>query len=246
MDELLNKLQEHMLIGENILKWNKCRLHLDEKKEENNIKKNKSVIKHFQKRDINKSETFAPYQFDKLFWCYFVMEKGMDFYNRNSKHLFSIEQEFKFESISILRSKKSILKNLKISLQDVENNLIGDKKISLNTLHALCVAYDKSLVLKNKEIFFDYNYGSKYNCIEIDDKNIFLHLGDIDKLIATIKESNLILDNQKPLRAFSFYKVDDLKNMANKLNINIKDENHKVYKKCDLYELIQSKIKKLT
>lgn len=169
----------------------------------------------------------------------------MEDYNYNKQHLFEAEQKFKFETIDNIREKKSILKSLKINISNVENNLINDKKMSLLTLYALCAIYDISLIIKHEEIYYDFNFGEEYKYIEIKEKNIGLHLGDISNSIKTIKANCFALDIKKPIRAASFYKLKELCEIAKKLNIDT-NCNNKQLKKNDLYELILSKIKKLT
>lgn len=237
MANIIANLSSNMLTEDNINKW------ISVEQKNNGTKK---LIKKNVKAEIkNDSDIFYLNEFDKLFWYFFIIVRSMENYTYNKQHLFEAEQKFKFETIDNIREKKSILKSLKINISNVENNLINDKKMSLLTLYALCAIYDISLIIKHEEIYYDFNFGEEYKYIEIKEKNIGLHLGDISNTIETIKANSFAVDIKKPIRAASFYKLKELYEMAKKLNIDTNCNNRQL-KKNDLYELILSKIKKLT
>ncbi len=64
-----------------------------------------------------------------------------------------------------------------------------------------------------------------------------------DEELQKILNSYYNIENiDKPLKAFSNYKLDDLVSIAEKLNINIYDEHSKKKKKQELYENILQKL----
>lgn len=236
-----NILSKNMYTNQNINEWTK-NLNFN-----NN---NKKTVINRPSINISNNETictqmFNPNQRDKLFWCLYVIINSLDDYNKNLNHIFSIEKKFKYESIDLLRKEKVLLKNNKIKINEVENNLVSENKISLQAFYSFCIIYQKSVIIKNEEIYYDINFGNKYFLIDIKNKNIKLHLGNISNIIDNIKQKNFCLEINKSMKNISFYKILDLQNIAKKLNIPIIKDNKKL-KKQDLYELILFKIKKLT
>ena len=63
-----------------------------------------------------------------------------------------------------------------------------------------------------------------------------------EELQEILKSYYAIENIDKPLKAFSNYKLDDLVIIAEKLNINIYDEHSKKKKKQELYENILQKL----
>lgn len=234
-------LFQNMHTNKNINEWTK-----NLNNNHNNKKKiiNKPSINISNNVKIS-TQIFNPNQNDKLFWCLYVIINSLDDYKKNINHLFSIEKKFKYDTIDLLRKQKSLLKENKIRINEVENNLVSENKISLQVFYSFCIIYQKSVIIKNEEVYFDINFGDKYYLIDINNKNIKLHLGNISNLIENIKKNNYCLEINKSIKNISFYKISDLQNIAKKLNIPIIKDNKKL-KKQDLYELILFKIKKLT
>jgi len=234
-------LSPNMYTNQNINEWTK---YVNINKNTRKAIINKPCINISNNEKIC-SEIFHPNQNDKLFWCLYVIINSLDDYNKNINRLFSIEKKFKYDSIDVLRKQKTLLKDNKIKINEIENNLVSENKISLPVFYSFCIIYQKSVIIKNAEIYYDINFGDKYHLIEINNKNIKLHLGNISNLIENIKNNNYCLEINKPIKNISFYKISDLQNIAKKLNIQIIKDNKKL-KKQDLYELILFKIKKLT
>lgn len=236
-----NILSKNMYTNQNINEWTK-NLNFN-----NNNKKtviNRPSI-NISNNETICTQTFNPNQSDKLFWCLYVIINSLDDYNKNLKHIFSVEKKFKYDSIDLLRKQKVLLKNNKIKINEIESNLVSENKISLQVFYSFCIIYQKSVIIKNEEIYYDINFGNKYFLIDIKNKNIKLHLGNISNIIDNIKKNNYCLEINKSIKNISFYKILDLQNIAKKLNIQIITDNKKL-KKQDLYELILFKIKKLT
>ena len=237
-EHTFNKMREYMFYEENLCKWTR----LIEAKTERSVK---SKIKKHVLRKPN-IETFKPQQRDKLFWCFYVIFKGMEEYNMAQSNLFSIEKDFKFKTIEIFRKKKSEMKAMKMKIVDIEDNLINGKTINIKTMQALCYVYEKSIIYKHENMFYDFNYGSSYTLIELGEKGLIeMHLKTDDKIIQSIKEKHFCVDIVKPIRGISYYSVTDIHEIASKLAIKNKDDNNKSKTKKALYEEIVQMLEKL-
>ena len=119
-------LFQNMHTNQNINEWTK---HLNNN--HNNKKKiiNKPSIYISNNVKIS-TQIFNPNQSDKLFWCLYVIINSLDDYNKNINHLFSIEKKFKYDTIDLLRKQKSLLKENKIRINEIENNLVSENKIA--------------------------------------------------------------------------------------------------------------------
>jgi hypothetical protein len=80
---------------------------------------------------------------------------------------------------------------------------------------------------------------SEFNNFDIELANNSITEEELQKIL----KSYYVIENiEKPLKAFSSYKLDDLVYIAEKLSINIYDENTKKKKKQQLYENIIQKL----
>lgn len=251
--EVVKNLEKFMMTNSNISNWSESIIEL--KEPVSNVinksfnKENKIISEIPESR--KKINYFVSDQQDKLFWIFFVICNSINMYNQNKLHLYELEQKFKYDSIKILKSKKDILKSLKFKIQDTESSLITDKLISLKVIAALCVCYEKSIFIKKEDIYYDFNYGEDYNFIEYKNNKYILYLGDQSKTIEEVKNNQFGINIQKPIKSVSSYKLKELQEIAEKLNIEVKkcDSNSlkMIYlKKNELYELLLNKIKKLT
>ena len=175
---------------------------------------------------------------------------------------FKIMKEFKIASVEKLKNQKNILKDFKIQKSAVEDDLTNNEKISFKTFHALCVLYlvnvivirdnntycvlctnsdEKVINLQNYKLLKITNVkmSSQFNNFDIELANNSITEEELQKIL----KSYYVIENiEKPLKAFSNYKLDDLVSIAEKLSINIYDEHAKKKKKQELYENIIQKL----
>jgi hypothetical protein len=171
-------------------------------------------------------------------------------------------KEFKIASVEKLKNQKNILKDFKIQKSAVEDDLTNNEKISFRTFHALCVLYlvnvivirdnntycvlctnddEKVINLQNYKLLKISNVkmSSQFNNFDIELANNSITEEELQKIL----KSYYVIENiEKPLKAFSNYKLDDLVSIAEKLSINIYDEHAKKKKKQELYENIIQKL----
>ena len=208
------------------------------------IKSTHSNKEYKKKSIVNKESTlFSPYHDDKLFWIFYILKNGIEDYNLIGKNHFFIEQEEKIKQIKIIRENKDILKKNKWKKNKLEPNLIGDRKINLTTFFCICNLNNINICIKNDKCLYDCveeSYDTKINIIK-KEKNIFtIDLIEINlETYKKMKENHwLINDISKPLRAISYYKINDLISICKKLDISIykkvKDKD-KLLKKKELY-----------
>jgi hypothetical protein len=240
MNKLISSLEINSLTNKNI------RIYC---KEIENINRDNFLGKEtIKKQDTYKNlqnntttELFIPKYRDKLFWCFYIIENGYMKYE-TIHNAFITEKNNKIEICENLRKKKDIIKMLKIKKNILDNNLCNEEKISLLTFINLCRIFNYSFLILNGKI--------GYSNIIKDSKDTFLILKDgvdyglySDESKKTVKikralENNWIITNfKKPLKGISSYKIAELKEICNKLDINIIKK-----KKKELYNLIQEKL----
>ena len=236
-EHIFKDLKEYMFTGENMLRYicsdDTC-IKSQNKFKKNSVKVNKQI------------DVFYPHQKDELFWCFFIILKGMEFYKFFNEHTFKYEKEFKIDSVEKMREKKDILKQQKIKLPHVEDELVNKSKISLFTLHALCIVYKISIlyVWGRKYCFFEYGEKLEYIIIT-DDVQHKIGIKECIKMedIKFIQDNYWYIENlSKPLRTITSYSIKELQEICRKLEIPIIDSTGKKYTKKILYENIMQKI----
>lgn len=177
---------------------------------------------------------------DKLFWSFYIFLNGYDEYYL-IKNFFITEKNIKIDNIIKIRENKDILKSHKIVKSVIENELANEKKISIVTLNALALIYKLNILyIKNRFIYvMNYSEVPLKECKNIieekKDKEIYL-INLEPEIIAQVLNNYYIIDNiNKPFNAISYYKIQDLINIAKKLNLDIQNK-----KKVDLYTEINN------
>jgi hypothetical protein len=177
---------------------------------------------------------------DKLFWSFYIFLNGYDEYYL-IKNFFITEKNIKIDNIIKIRENKDILKSHKIVKSVIENELANEKKISILTLNALALIYKLNILyIKNRFIYvMNYSEVPLKECKNIieekKDKEIYL-INLEPEIIDQVLNDYYIIDNiNKPFNAISYYKLNDLINIAKKLNLDTQNK-----KKVDLYTEINN------
>jgi hypothetical protein len=221
------------------------------------INYSKKYSKYNEPFKINNHKNFA----DKLFWIFYKIINNLNDTDLEHINSFKIMKEFKINSVEKLKNQKNILKDYKIQKSAVEDDLTNNEKISFKTFHALCVLYLVNVILirdNNTYCVLCTNNDEKvinlqnYKLLKITNVKMSSQFNNFDiELVNSITEEELqkilksyyaIENLEKPLKAFSSYKLDDLVSLAEKLNINVYDEHTKKNKKQELYENILQKL----
>jgi hypothetical protein len=149
----------------------------------------------------------------------------------------------------MIRNNKDILKLHKIKpFTELEDDLANKEKISVKTFIALCILENINILLVDKRKIFELT------CIDITEQNpvhIIHRNSQTYEHHIELNVTNNILQNYREkyykmssfdttLKSIGTYKLDELINLCNKLDINIsKNETDKKKKtKKEIYELL--------
>ena len=273
--QIFNKLEEYMFTRGNMAKYNKVfsTMIIEKIKEE---KFNKQAQAHAQIPDtqipvvsapapapvpvpvpvpvpiiVKKKEThFTPVQKDKLFWSFYIILKGFDDYELCQSGHFAIEKNFKISTVEKLRSLKNELKEAKLKLNELEDELVNKEMISLKGLHALCFVHKVSITYIYGRMYCEFLYGAISTDPNVDGgvstSNVIIKMGVTDNSVkydtteeymTSIRDNFWKIENtQKPLGSAGTYSLKDLQDICNKLEIPIINETGKNKLKTALYE----------
>jgi hypothetical protein len=203
---------------------------------------------NIQKKPEKKQDLFIPNQQDTLFWCFYIMKNGDLNYETlfNKNHL--IAKQLKIDLISLIREKKDVLKTYKFDTKtNIESNLANDNTINSKTFLSLCALENINVIYISKKTYFE---------LLMNDSNIIYIVHEIASQgkynnkygfeMATVDSLNSIKDTlykiekvDKPIKALSAYKVQELIEICNKLAIETANkETGKAKTKNELYEAI--------
>jgi hypothetical protein len=201
------------------------------------------------------SPSFCPKEKDRLFWCFFIMKNGFIEYEKLrldiEKHEsinMVVEKKLKIEYVDKLRQNKNIIKKYKIaSLTDVENYLVNENMIDVKTFLVLCILEELSVLYLRKNTYYDLSFVSsdtpsnKQHVVLCHSP--FKYTYECEKTstdIQTYKNTYYKLDQiDKPVKAFSSYKLPELVEICNKLSLDVIDLcTLKKKTKQELYESI--------
>lgn len=169
------------------------------------------------------SDIFFPRQRDALFWCFYILLHDMTTYDMITNY-FTSEKECKYKWIEEFRCRKELFKPIKVSRNVVEDELANARTVSMETIKALCH-------LKNMNVFY-IDSKKYYEVIVNDDSPVHI----IEKIEGKYGiKPNVASDKidyyranywklekmDKPLKAISSYKVDQLKDICKRLNIDV-------------------------
>jgi hypothetical protein len=208
------------------------------------------------------NESFIPFQKDKLFWCFYILLKGFSEYEMHRTGFYAVEKAFKINTVEKLRAMKQEIKDLKLKINEVEDELVNKEQITLKGLQVLCLVYKVSIT---------YIYGKKYCEFLYADaaantdaaaantdaaantpltgiikqterkEHALIYEDAID--LAEIKQTHWFIENvQKPLKAPASYILKDLQDICEKIEVPLKHTTGKSKTKKDLYEDILSKL----
>lgn len=197
-----------------------------------------------------KDKFYKPKQKDTLFWCFFILKYGFSKYEMEvgNQH-FQIEKQEKFSYIDQFRKpiNKELLKMHKIKpFTLLEDDLANQERISIKTFFALCIVENINIILIDKRKI--------YEVLSTDDPKIHIvhrnnvtyeHHIELDVLPETIglyKETYYKMPTfDVSLKSIASYKVEELLDLCQKLDINILNDtttDKKKQSKKDIYELL--------
>ena len=238
---LIDELQSYILNEENMCAYLKYKFK-NTTNDENKKSRSINVI------NTKKTNLFIPREQDSLFWCFYIIKNGEIKYEMLNNKNSLLTKQLKIEFIKMIRDNKTILKTYKFdTISNIESNLVNDNVINIKTIISLCVIEKINLIFVSKNCYFELlmnDTDDTYIIREVEvntkyNKKYGFELANIETL-NQIKNSLYKLDSlDKPIKALSSYKVQDLINIANKLAIEtINRETNKNKTKNELYESI--------
>lgn len=181
---------------------------------------------------VKKNDIFYPKDQDPLYWIFYIMQHGLMDYQYNKNKRFILEKEKKISYIENIKDHKPIIKMQKImSLSDFENNMVVEKKININAFLNLCAIEKLNVIIIRSKIYYELLttdsddiyivYNTKYNSKSANYDKFGFELckknsEKWNKIKTTYVQTNNILN---PIKSVSYYKLDDLINMASKFGL---------------------------
>lgn len=239
---IINELEPFMLTMKNRRQWEEMVPSIVAPKESNlYLKELEEKPQETKKRKQQQEDRYNVFCQDSLFWTFFIMKNG--FFEYESKKTFEMETSEKFKCIDMMRQNKDLLKRHKIkSYSAIEDDLGNNRKISLKTFMALCLVEQLNVIFirKRKIISVILNETEPTWLIHQNAETNMCSI-ELDVTPEKIKKycaEYLCVDNyDSPLKSMSAYKLDELKEMCYKLNMQIGD----LKNKKDIYELLVMK-----
>jgi hypothetical protein len=209
--------------------------------------KTKSVPQIIQKKEPERF--FYPREKDQLFWCFFIIQNGFEKYEYPDATSFVNEKTIKFKLIEYMRNNKQQLKSKKIKniKEDVEDELANKQIIGMKTFIALCIAHNINIVYIHKRkcfeiVFDDQSPTYVVHCINNSDSSAYKYCYEQNVSKEQLEKYRTEYFNwesfDKPLKAMSSYKLDELLELATKMGLSENGMDLSKKTKKDLYEML--------
>lgn len=223
-------------------------------KKEQPIVNNNPVSSNEKKNDSQIQNTpvlpyITPKQRDTLFWSLFIGQYGYIDYDRITFNEGVKKLEVHQKIVDTLRQNPTRWKQVnqkitKVAIEEVYSDLLTNiKKSSLDNILAYACYFQKNIFIVHmqQKSYWDIQYEEANETIvlHLDGDNCF-HIQPECSVeeIQQLKNNRISLESySKPLRPLSFYKVNQLQEMASSLHMDY------AMKKQDLYESILHQIK---
>jgi hypothetical protein len=258
-NDVINDLQYYILDDNNIKKAIEMKMDSSNTKINNRNQKNDNNYKNEQtyrndkneKKQTNENKPFFPKEKDSLFWCFYIIKNGDAKYETIYHKNEVLASQIKIEYVEKLRKEKQTVKTYKLdTISNLESNLANDKLLNIKTFLTLCAIENINILYIQKNTYYELLTNDTDNIYIVNCLDKGIGSGSYDKKYGyqlntknyanNIKSSLYKLDNiDKPLKAMSYYKVEDLIKICNKLVIEtINKQNGKEKLKKELYEAI--------
>jgi hypothetical protein len=254
-NHVLNDLQDYILNKKNIDRFSLLRSDKknDLNNNNNNNKKNVTPVKTEQLtnqttkiNDITKT-FFYPREKDSLFWCFYIMKHELFNYqmlNMNNRNIV-FEKTKKIEYVEKIRKEKHMIKNYKFaSISNIENNLVNEMKLETFAFLTLCVIENMNVFVIQRNTYYELkmNDGNDVFVIKKNDGDKYgvEMIQKIDESYEKYRNQYYQIENMnKPFKAITYYKVNELVDICSKLCIETTDKKTgKQKSKKELYESI--------
>jgi hypothetical protein len=215
----------------------KISVNVDNNVEKEKEKEEKPIQSTIIEKKVNASNIFFPKQKDSLFWCFYIMKNDFESYEMLNKINIVIEKKEKISFVEKIRENKKTIKTFKLApIVNMENSLVNESCIDINTFWALCIIEKLHVIYIHKKTYLEFKLESDDNNDDDNYENIHVLTRFDNPLkygyqrnmskekINEIRNTLVKLDNlNKPIKAFSSYKTNDLIDLCSKLGLEVND-----------------------
>lgn len=179
---------------------------------------------------------------DKLFWFWYIFQYGYENYEMLGKNTYKKEMKIKTGLVEMIHKQKKDLKKFKMKVNDIEQDILYSKKISIKSFMIILYLHKINLVYYTDNIYYENILFDKTIVIYCNKDNNLYEMKKNENIETIKNEKFLVSSLDKKIKAISNYKADDIKNIAKKLDIEIMKSLNKTFTKKELYEKIIQKI----
>jgi hypothetical protein len=257
-NDVLFELQDYILNNKNIEKALADNLFLSKNDKSRKIETAQKYEKYEKYEKYDKIEEpkqtnvkpqlNIPKQKDMLFWCYYIIKNGDANYDMLHNKTDLTAKQLKIELVTTIRKNKNIVKQYKFdTITNLESNLANDASLNVKTFLTLCAIENINVVFVNNKTYYELLMNDSdiiYIVYQLDSNlkysSKFGFTLSTEETLNTIKNTLYQIDKiDKPIKAISSYKVNELIDMCNKLGIqHTNTDTQKNKSKKDMYESI--------
>jgi hypothetical protein len=202
--------------------------------------------------DADSMNWVSPDQLDSLFWCMYIAHFGYADYVQIGRNYGARELEIKQAAAKDIQGdpsklKRANIKMTKVAIQEILSELVAiQKTTSIMVTYALASFFKMNIILANetKKTFLEIKLAEEFPTILIYKEGASnlqrykLNLTPMTNMELSEFSSNWfrLENNIKPLKPITFYKTDQLFEMALKLGIT------NIYKKKELHTSISTMV----
>ena len=201
-------------------------------------------------------EYIQPKQKDSLFWCIFIAKHGYQEYLEIQNHYSSRQMDLQKKICNYVKDNTHLLKTVNIRItkamvQEIISDLMTEiKKTSIYVLYAYAFYFQLNIVIMhpNEKCFLkvfteDENFENTIILLQKNEHEQYTLLNDnlsLQEYIDLFNNKFCIENHIRPLKTISNYKVFDLDEIAEKLDLDFED---KPMRKQEKYDEITKLIK---
>lgn len=210
------------------------------------LNSNLNLTSKIEKEISIKNSLFIPKESDSLFWCYYIISSGESNYEMINVRNSLVAKQIKINYVNKIRMNKQTIKTYKFdTITNIESNLANDNNINIKSIMSLFVIDKINVIFISRKTYYELLMNDTepiYIIKEVENKSKYnkkygFEIAD-EKSLEQIRTTLYKLETlDKPLKALSSYKLQDLINICNKLAIEIKhNDTGKNKTKNELYE----------
>ena len=186
----------------------------------------------------------TPTERDSLFWCLYIAMEGAAAYHLARRTAFRTRAETLTKATLLLREKRGILKEHKLSLTALEAELMSSTSLSLRGLWGLCIAFETSVLYETDGCCYRFYYGSDSVSVIRRERRRCSVTQDVAQDERAELERGLfaIEDPAKPLGSISRYTLKTLQGMCEKLGLPLCAEDTRRLKRAELYAQLKARL----